>query len=111
MGAFILPKYLLLPEQKLKMSQLDFIKQYAPKISDEAEDFMTKNNSLYGYAKLTKNAAHISKLLRHDDIDVVASAARNKNATHENIKKALDHDEPRIRKISAMHPRCTGGRY
>ncbi len=84
---------------------LDFIKQYAPNISAEAEDHAYKTSIEYlkKYAGETKNQLHINKLLNHSNFDVKISSASNPNISDENLDKAISYKKDDL--YLSMHVR------
>jgi hypothetical protein len=88
---------------------LEFIKQYAPNISKEAEDYLYKNSPEYldDYARTTTNHKHIRKLIDHPDLFVSTSAAMNRNAGYDNIEYAINHNNHIIRTAAMRNPSAT----
>lgn len=87
------------------MSQIDFIKQYAPDLSKEAEDHAYKGSDDFvkNYAATTTNRDHISKLLNHRLFYARVAAASNPNASDEQIDFAIKHDHPKMRAAAASN--------
>jgi hypothetical protein len=86
---------------------LDFIKQYVPNLSKEAEGYANETSieRLKSYASTTENTDHIHKLLSHKHPYVRLSAAENTNANKENISKALTDRNWRVRLHAQANPR------
>jgi hypothetical protein len=85
---------------------LDFIKQYAPNLSKEAEDHAYKTSPDYieHVAKTTKNTDMIYKLLNHHDPFVNEAAASNPNIDSDTLGLALAHKRNRVRIAAASNP-------
>ncbi len=86
--------------------QLDFIKRYAPNISQEAKQFAASGIGLRDYMRETNNREHIDKGLDHWDSKIRQAAAFNPNATKDQIHKALDDIEA-VRGAAMGNPSAT----
>ncbi len=86
---------------------LQFIKQYAPNLSADVERHahQTSQDNVMNYAETTKNTDHIHKMLDREEPHVRMNAALNKNASKENIDKALDDRRWEVRLAAQMNPR------
>lgn len=88
---------------------IDFIKQYAPNISADAEDYsnQTSNDHWFDIASKTNNPLHLDKALDHHDPDVREEAARNSYCNANHLDKALNDEKWFVKAAAAGNPRCT----
>ncbi len=88
--------------------QLNFIKKYAPNISNEAEDHANKTSPDFyqDYALTTTNENHIDTLIQKGSFRVKRAVASNPNIKDRHLDQLIDDENSEIRTAVASNPRA-----